>query len=392
MWEIIQANKRKSVALVVLLAVVLMGLGYTAGYFWGGDGAGIIGVLAAMVIWTVMMLAAVGGGERVLLATAGAREVKREDAPQLYNIVEEMKIASGLPRMPRIFIIDSRTPNAFAVGLKPERAAVAVTTGLLARLTRDELQGVIGHELGHINNRDTLFMTLAGVTVGAVIILADLFLRGLWFSSGRRRSSRNDGQLALVMMILAIVLAILAPLMAQILYFACSRRREYLADACSAQYTRFPQGLASALAKIAGQSEAPKEVNRVLAPMYIVNPLAAAGSGRSLFSTHPPVEERIRVLQAMGSDVSLAGYQAAFAKVQAGEVAAGVGRLRGLKEEGAEQAEDTRRWREARDILHRADGYRAVKCGCGLTIRIPPGFDQETIVCPRCGRTVKVGG
>ena len=296
MWEAIQLNKRKSAALIVLLALVLAALGGAIGFYlqprYPEDGI-FWGVLIAMVVWIVMLLVSTASGDRILLATAGAHEVKYDDAPQLFNIVEEMKIASGLPAMPRIFIIDNHVPNAFAVGLKPERAAVAVTTGLMSKLNRDELQGVIAHEIGHIVNRDTLFMTMAGVTVGAVIIIADLFLRGLWYSSltgGRRRSSSRDGgQGQIVIMVIAIVLAILAPLLAQILYFATSRKREYLADASSAQFTRYPEGLASALEKIsAGQSKEYKK-SRALAPMYIVNPMAASGKAVGLFSTHPPV-------------------------------------------------------------------------------------------------------
>jgi heat shock protein HtpX len=195
-------------------------------------------------------------------------------------------------------------PNAFAVGLKPERACVAVTTGLLERLSRDELQGVIAHELGHISNRDTLFMTLAGVTLGAIVLLADMGMRMMfWGGGGRRRSSsssgKNGGAAMAILMIAALVLAILAPLIARLLYFACSRQREYLADASSAQYTRLPSALASALQKISTQQEAKKiPVNRVVSPMYIINPLAAAGSA-SVFGTHPPTQERIKRLLEM---------------------------------------------------------------------------------------------
>lgn len=390
MWELIQSNRRKSIALLVLLATVLVALGYFAGYVWAPGGGQLFGVMVAVVVWVFMVLTAFSGGERILLATAGAREVKKEDAPQLYNILEEMKIASGLPAMPRLFIIDSPEPNAFAVGLKPERSAVAVTTGLLARLNRDELQGVIGHEVGHINNRDTLFLTLAGVTVGAVVILADLFLRGLWFSSGRRRS-RNEGQLGVIMLILAVVLAILAPLVAQLIYFACSRKREYMADASSAQYTRYPEGLASALEKIARVPPRQKEVNRVLAPMYIVNPLEAAGRGMSrLFSTHPPVQERIRILRSMGGDCSLASYQAAYQQVRREPLIAA--ELRGVEPLPARAGEagpldEQKQWREARDLLHRVDGYRFVECGCGMRIKVPPGF-KGPVSCPRCGRVL----
>ena len=254
-----------------------------------------------MCVWGVLLLVNAMGGESVLLASANAREVSHDDAPQLYNVVEEMRIAASLPALPRVFIIDTPVPNAFAVGLKPERACVAVTTGLLERLERDELQGVIAHELGHVANRDTLFMTLAGVTLGAIVLLADFGMRMLFWGGGRRRSSSSGkgGGAAALLMIAALLLAILAPLVARLLYFACSRQREYLADASAAQFTRYPAGLARALRKIS-QEQDPKQipVNRVVAPMYAINPLAAAGSA-SIFGTHPPTTERIRRLLEM---------------------------------------------------------------------------------------------
>ena len=261
--------------------------------------AAYFGAFIGICIWGVLLLVNMMGGESVLLSSANAREVTHDEAPQLYNIVEEMRIAAALPAMPKVYIIDAPVPNAFAVGLKPERACVAVTTGLLERLSRDELQGVIAHELGHISNRDTLFMTLAGVTLGAIVLLADAGMRMMfWGGGGRRRSSsssgKNGGAAMAIMMIAALVLAILAPLIARLLYFACSRQREYLADASSAQYTRLPSALASALQKISTQQEAKKiPVNRVVSPMYIINPLAAAGSS-SVFGTHPPTQERIQ--------------------------------------------------------------------------------------------------
>ncbi len=400
MWEIIQANKRKSIGLIVLMALVLAALGGAIGYFlqpsYPADGL-FWGVLGAMVVWMVMMLASLLGGEQILLSTAGAHEIKKEQAPQLYNIVEEMKIASGLPAMPRVFIIDNSVPNAFAVGLKPERAAVAVTTGLLSKLNRDELQGVIAHEIGHISNRDTLFMTLAGVTVGAVVIIADLFLRGLWFSSltgGRRRSSRDSGgQGAIIMLVVSIVLAILAPILAQLLYFATSRRREYLADASAARFTRYPEGLASALEKIsAGQSKKFSK-SRTLAPMYIVNPMAATGKGGSLFSTHPPTEDRIRVLRGMSRGASFADYEASYRKLHHDSGVIGSTALKDSPAEAIRPASaesdkhnPQKNLRDVKDILHKAAGYGVIPCACGLNMKIPPGFHQTSIACPRCGR------
>ena len=303
MWEAISANKRRSAALIVFMAALLAAMGLAIGYLVGGTPeTAQLGALIGLGVWGVMLLVNLAGGESVLLSSANAREVTHEQAPQLCNLVEEMRLSAALPAMPRVFIIDTPVPNAFAVGLKPERACVAVTTGLLERLSRDELQGVIAHELGHISNRDTLFMTLAGVTLGAIVLLADFGMRMLFWGGGsRRRSSggKNGGAAMAIMAVVALILAILAPLIARLLYFACSRQREYLADASAAQFTRYPAGLANALRKIAQQQDPKKiPVNRVVAPMYAINPLAARGSA-SIFGTHPPTEERIRRLMEM---------------------------------------------------------------------------------------------
>ena len=229
MWEAIAANKQRSALLIASLATLLALMGLAIGFLLGGrPQSAYFGAFVGLCVWGVLLLVNAMGGESVLLASANAREVSHDDAPQLYNVVEEMRIAASLPALPRVFIIDTPVPNAFAVGLKPERACVAVTTGLLERLERDELQGVIAHELGHVANRDTLFMTLAGVTLGAIVLLADFGMRMLFWGGGRRRSSSSGkgGGAAALLMIAALVLAILAPLVARLLYFACSRQRE----------------------------------------------------------------------------------------------------------------------------------------------------------------------
>jgi heat shock protein HtpX len=288
-------------------------------------------------------------------------------------------------------------PNAFAVGLKPQRAAVAVTTGLMAKLNRDELQGVIAHEIGHITNRDTLFMTLAGVTVGAVIILADLFLRGMFYSSlGGRRSSRSSGgQAQLVIVVVSIVLAILAPLLTQILYFATSRRREYLADASAARFTRFPEGLASALEKIAAGQSKKFSQSRTLAPMYIVNPMAAASKSAGLFSTHPPTEDRIRILRGMTGSSSFQAYQQAYKSLHGNQNILSAGTLKEAQEQAirqptAEKHDPRKNMRDVKDILHRVSGYGILACSCGLKMKIPQGIDQSKVDCPRCGTTHQI--
>ena len=362
MWEIIRANRRKSALLIGLLGSVLALLGGAIGYYFfpAEPMQGVFfGCLIALGIWMILLLTSMTSGEKVLLATAGARQISHDDAPQLYNIVEEMKIASGLPAVPKVYIMDSHVPNAFAVGLKPERAAVAVTSGLLSKLNRDELQGVIAHELGHIVNRDTLYMTMAGVTVGAVVIISDLFLRGLWFSGGgsRRRSSKEGGQLEIIIFVATILLAILAPLLSQLLYLATSRKREYLADASAAQFTRYPEGLASALEKISDNQEKKFSKSRTLAPMFIVNPMAAWEGSSGLFSTHPPTAERVRILRRMTKGSSLQAYETCVSQSLSGRTY-GSCYFKVAKEKGIRKAdEESKKAHDPQKNLRQVKGY-----------------------------------
>ena len=231
-----------------------------------------------------------------------------------------MSIAAQLPKMARVFIVDDPAPNAFAVGRNPDKAAVAVTIGLLKILNRDELQGVIAHEVGHIKNRDVALMTTAGIMLGALVILADMGMRAMWYGGGARRSRDDNGGRGgaqAILMLVALVFIILSPILAQLIYFALSRRREYLADACGAMYTRWPEGLASALDKLGGSTRAQVDQSQVTAPMYIVRPLKAEKRWNSTlaFSTHPPLEERIRVLRGMGGSADFAAYDRAFSQI-----------------------------------------------------------------------------
>ncbi|MFZ4695330.1 MAG: M48 family metallopeptidase [Verrucomicrobiia bacterium] len=393
MWEQIQANRRRSVALVLAMAAVMAGMGFFGGEALAPRGGGLIGLAAVALILLVQFGIYFGAAESVLLQGIGAREVGREEIPRLHNIVEEMKIAAGLPAMPRILLVADPAPNAFAIGRKPENCAIAVTTGLLQRLDRDELQGVIAHEIGHIRNRDVQFMTLAAVMLGTIVILSDMVGRS--FRLGRagraRSSSRGGGQAQAVILIIALLFAILGPLVAQILYFACSRRREYLADASGAQFTRYPEGLASALEKI---SAAPAQVafaSRTTAPMFIVNPLQAASGPAGWFSTHPPAEERVRILRGMGG-ASLVDYQAAFAAARGGGLI-GARSLEGspsLERRSPSGEGPVLGPRAARDASAFVGGYVPVLCGCGLETRVPPSYDQPTIRCIRCGAQLPV--
>ncbi|MFW6189022.1 MAG: M48 family metallopeptidase [Planctomycetota bacterium] len=394
MWEAIAANKRRSRVLIVVLAALLVGLGYLIGEV-AHPGAGVIGAAAAGGLWAVLWIVAAARGRKILLGSVGAREIGHDDSPVLFNVVEEMTIAAGLPKPPKVFIIDNDAPNAFAVGGE-EESAVAVTTGLLMRLNRDELQGVIAHEIGHITNADTRFMTLAGVMVAAIVIVGDVFLRSMFYAGrGRRRSSgRGKGGGAAILLVVALVFAVLAPIVAHLLYFACSRKREFLADACSARFTRYPPGLAGALEKISAASGKMKKVNRAVAPMFTVNPLKASGA-HSLWSTHPPTAERISVLRAMGGRAAYADYESAYREVSGKGL---IGKRTLAEDEPTSAREPSagpekgglEKAREALDILHRVNGYLFLSCVCGLKTKVPPSYERDRIRCPRCGRAVPI--
>ncbi len=396
MWEVITANKRKSIVLLTVMAMLMIAAGMLIGEAIA-PGAWIIGGFFALLLWMILSLVSYYSGDAIFLASAGARQIERTDHPVLFDIVEEMKIASGLPAMPRIYIIDDPRPNAFATGRDPEHASVAVTAGLLNRLNRDEVQGVVAHELGHIQNRDVLYVMLAAMMIGVIALMADVFLRFLWFGGGRSRSrSRGSGggQAQLIILLLVIILAILGPIAAQMLYFALSRRREYLADACGAVYTRYPEGLASALEKIAAQPAQADKKNRVLAPMYIINPLQGAKSAVGLLSTHPATEDRVRVLRSMAG-ASLADYEQAYKKAKGGglvpsnalKTARPVG-VRPAWEEEAKQPRPTpqERARQTSDMLWKLNNYIFLPCLCGVQLKIPPGFKSTKVRCPRCKR------
>ncbi len=391
MWEQIQANRRKSILVVFCMAAVLVMLGYGIGFVIDPEW-GMVGVVVAMLVWGVLWATAATGGSEIMLASAGAREISHEDNRRLDNIVEEMAIASGLPAKPKVYIMDMDVPNAFAVGT-PKKSAIAVTTGLLMRLNRDELQGVVAHELGHISNQDTRFMVLAGVMLGAIVMLSDVLLLTAFYSGrGRRRSSaKGGGQAMIVFMLVALVLAILAPLLAQLMYFACSRKREYLADACAAEFTRYPEGLASALEKISAGAGKMQKVNRVTAPMYIVNPLQRKRAAVGLFSTHPPTSERVNILRSMAGGAGYVNYERAFSR-ETGQKLIGADTLSKGKTlearapSAAPEKSPLERTRGAVDILHRLSGFLFLSCACGLQIKVPPTYKEKTLHCPRCSR------
>lgn len=404
MWELIRANKRNSIVLMVIMAAVLLLLGFVIGLgFFGAEG-GFFGLIIASAIWLVLTLISFSSGDQILLASSKAKPVTHDVHPQLFNIVEEMKIAAGLPAMPKIYIINDPAPNAFATGRSPQSASVAVTAGLLGRLNRDELQGVVAHEISHILHRDILFVTLAGIMLGSIVLLSQVFLRGMFYSSmmgSRRRYSsggRGGGYGQIVMLIIAIVAAILAPIMAYLLYFALSRRREYLADAGGARLTRYPEGLAGALEKIANDpSPQLATVNKVTAPMYIANPFKKKRQRKlsDLTSTHPPISERIRILRNMTHGASFKDYSNAFTNVTHSKTVIPPAALTkediALREAEAKAEKEQRtetQMRQVGDIMRRVNQFIFLTCLCGLKLKIPPNFKSNKVACPRCKRNL----
>lgn len=405
MWELIAANRRKSALLFAGMALLLAALGYFIGEATMGDGGQWIGLIIATAVFVIMSAASVFGGPELVLKMSHAKEVTADVAPQLFNVVEEMRIAAGLPKTPRVYIIDEKAPNAFATGLKPEDSSIAVTAGLLTRLNRDELQGVVAHESSHIMNRDSQFLTLASIMLGSIVLISQVFLRGMWFSGGpsrryRRKDTGGGGGGAAIIMIAAIVLAILGPLFARLLYLSLSRKREYLADACAVQLTRYPEGLASALEKIA-DNDAPLEVaNKVTAPMFIADPLALKGASISGWSsTHPPIAERIAILRAMSQGASLVSYEHAFAKAT-GKASRLIpaSALRKDKDIAIRPADpsvvreqsEKKETRDVMDLMRAVNGYAFLVCACGLKIKVPPDMKETEIKCPRCGRANEI--
>ena len=406
MWELIRANKRNSILLMACMALVLMALGFVIGAaVSGAPEGGILGLLIAAGLWLILMFISYSSGDQIFLAASKAQPVTHDVHPQLFNIVEEMKVAAALPAMPKIYIINDPAPNAFATGRSPERASVAVTAGLLARLNRDELQGVVAHEISHILHRDILFVTLAGVMLGSIVLLSEIFLRGMFYSSmgSRRRYSsggKGGGQAQAVMMVIAILAAILAPIMAYLFYFALSRRREYLADAGAARLTRYPEGLASALEKIANDpSPQLQSANKVTAPMYIANPFKKKGQRAlsNLSSTHPPIAERVRILRSMMHGAAFKDYSEAFAAVTHHKSVVPPAALTkeqiALREAQAgeeKQQRGQKQMRQVGDIMRKVNQFVFLTCLCGLKLKIPPDFKADKVKCPRCGNPLDI--
>jgi len=395
MWEQIRSNRNKSIILVIGMGLLLFVLGYFLGLLFLDNTIG--GLIVALIIWVVMSITAYFQGDSILLSISKARKINREDHPRLYNIVEEMKIASGLGKMPDIYIIDDPALNAFATGRDIKHASVAITSGLLQKLNRDELQGVIAHEMSHIKNRDVLLMSMCSVLLGTIVILSWYASRVMLFSGAtrsRRDRSSGGGSGQLIIMLISVILMILAPIFAQLIYFAVSRKREYLADASSALYTRYPEGLASALEKISASEIQVQAANNATAPMYIANPFRKKGVAQNLSSTHPPTAERIRILRSM-SGASYADYNQAYKNIRnahgvipatALTASSEAISLRSAQSGKEGELDERKQARETSDVLWRLNEYKTVDCDCGVKLRVPPGYHDTEIKCPRCGR------
>lgn len=298
-WDHVGSNIFKTWVLMFFFSLFVVAVVYIIARAWGyGElgGLGVVGV--ALMITGIMNFVSYFWSDKIVLGISKAKPIKKSDNPQVYRLVENLCIASGLP-LPKIYLIDDSAPNAFATGRDPKHSAIAFTTGILSKLNKQELEGVAAHELSHVGNRDTLVMTVVSVLVGTIALLADWYLRSLWWGS---RDSDRDSKGNTIFLVLALVMAILAPIVAILIQMAVSRKREFLADASGVLLTRYPQGLALALVKISSDKEPLEVANRGTAHLYIVNPLKGkdvAGFMANLFNTHPPIEARIKALREM---------------------------------------------------------------------------------------------
>ncbi|MFA5069858.1 MAG: M48 family metallopeptidase [Patescibacteria group bacterium] len=295
-YDFINSNKRRSFLLMFVFIALLLVLGYFIGQF---SDAGYTGLVIALVISGMMTLISWYSGDKIALWTAGAKPIEKQDNAYVYRLVENLCITAGLD-LPKIYIISDPTPNAFATGRDPKHASIALTSGIIEKLKNEELEGVIAHELSHIKNYDIRLMMIVIVLVGTVTLIGQWFFRFRLFG-GRRNRSSLGGQIGLILLIIGLVFLILSPIFAKLLQFAISRKREYLADASGALLTRYPEGLATALEKISQYKQPLQRANQATAHLYIASPFgekAAKGFNR-LFSTHPPIDERVAALRRM---------------------------------------------------------------------------------------------
>ena len=307
MYEQIARNKRKTVAIVAGALVFTGGIGFLLGLLIGRGSfqVGLAALIIALLIAAGLSYYSYEYGDRIVLRASRARAVTHDEEPRLHNVVEGIAIAAGLPK-PAVYVVPEKAPNAFATGRDPQHSSIAVTQGLLEMMDRVELEGVIGHEMSHVRDRDILLGTVVATLVGSVVLIAEFMLRWFWWGGGmigRGRDREGGGEGFAILALVGIVLAVLAPLIAQIIKLAMSRRREYLADAEGAMLTRYPPGLANALKKIAADNTPMRVANNATAHLWIAQPSRIPGEANhwfeNLFSTHPPIQDRIRILEEM---------------------------------------------------------------------------------------------
>lgn len=415
MWFIIESNKRKTAIFLFFITVFLLFFGAVLGFSFSTDlyegtyyGTAIGALISLMCLIFIIFYVNAKSSE-FFLNQADAVKVCGDSMPVLRNVVEEMAISSALGFVPKIYLIESSVPNAFAVGINEKNSAVAVTTGLLSILNRDELQGVIAHEISHIKNKDTLYLMYSGVILGVIIAVSDFIIRAFLRSSSRRSKGAGLG------IFIAVILALLSPVIVRILYFTISRKREFLADACACQYTRYPTGLASALYKISRYEPAmtDKEFimdekaasNKLLNVMYIHNFIQANKPKTflsGLFATHPSIDDRINILKSMGA-ADIEEYAKRFSIVVANKNIISRNKLASLnlapipvvvpavvsmsvEEEQNQKIKEERktRQREAKDAYKQAKNYKIIKCDCETILKIPPEYNRSTVICPHC--------
>lgn len=294
LFDQIASNKRRTWFLLIAFFGLLALIGAAVGYLWLDSAFG--GLVLAFIIGGIYAISMIFQSTEVVMAMNGAREVSEQEAPELYHVVQDMAMVAQIP-MPRVYIVEDASPNAFATGSKPENAAVAATTGLLAIMNREELEGVMGHEVSHIRNYDIRISTIAVALASAITMLSSLAGRMMWFGGGRRRSNRdNDNGLGVILLIVSLLAVILAPLAATLVQLAISRQREFLADASSVELTRNPQGMINALLKLEHSQPMEHDVDDASAALYINDPKKEGGL-KKLFYTHPPISERVERLR-----------------------------------------------------------------------------------------------
>lgn len=297
-YDQISNNKRNSIFLVFLFLIIIFALGWALGYIFATT---TFGLLIAFIISVIMILIGYFSGDKLILSMSGAKQVTKKDDPYLVNTVEGLAIASGIPT-PKIYVIQENSMNAFATGRDPKHSSITVTSGLRKNMNREELEGVIAHEMSHIKNYDIRLLMLVAILVGVVALLSDFMLRSFWWGPrSHRNSSRGSGGILIIVVLIGLVLAILAPIIAQLIKFSVSRQREYLADSSGVFLTKNPRGLANALKKIKGDKDVQVDsANKATAHLWIENPLRKlGGSINNLFSTHPPIQDRIKRLESM---------------------------------------------------------------------------------------------